>query len=238
MNTKQDTRKRLSQKAIFAILIILVFSLGLGIIVDAMPNTPLAKGIEKLFGFGPSSSITVINTPLFGLETPINLKLTYVNQSDLLVTWELGNEAVNTEVVVNYNHTPTSMGDGYVLYDSTGTSVDDQSVNLDEYFATYYISAWSQQADGTWSADYASAQYEVDMSQLATPLIDFTLVILCLGITGIAYWRQNSFLYIGAGAILFTLGLMYMKLFIPVGIALIILGLYTLARAFLAGKWD
>jgi hypothetical protein len=63
------------------------------------------------------------------------------------------------------------------------------------------------------------------------------LIILGLGVMAIAYWRQDSYLYIGCGAILFIIGLQYMKLFTAVGIAVIVLSLYTFVRAFFAGSW-
>jgi hypothetical protein len=53
---------------------------------------PLQQAITDAIGlFSASGNITITSTPLFGLQAPVNLQVTYVNDSDLDVSWEMGN---------------------------------------------------------------------------------------------------------------------------------------------------
>ena len=128
---------------------------------------PLQQAITEAVGmFSASGNITITSTPLFGLQPPVNLQVTYVNDSNLDVSWEMGNAAIITMIVANYNHYPTSPEDGYVLYDGPSTDINDTSVNINEYWGNYYVSAWSENNTGTWTTDYSTAGYEVDMTAL------------------------------------------------------------------------
>ena len=140
---------------------------------------PLQQAITEAVGmFSASGNITITSTPLFGLQPPVNLQVTYVNDSNLDVSWEMGNAAINTMIVANYNHYPTSPEDGYVLYDGPSTDVNDTSVNINEYWGNYYVSAWSENNTGTWTTDYSTAGYEVDMTALVGVLIEWAFIFI------------------------------------------------------------
>jgi hypothetical protein len=202
---------RLTRRSLIAVTAVLIISIGYFAIAGAMPISKAIKAVEMLFTFGSTSTITVTNTPLFGLEAPTQLTVTYITDSDVRVTWTIGNMAVNTEIVANYNHYPTSRTDGYVLYDSTGTYVDDLSVNLNEYWGTYYVSGWSQDVDGYWTTDYSSAKYEVDMTALVAEMQQWLLFALLVALNALVFWKvdKHKFFWVIGAIIDITSGLLF-----------------------------
>jgi hypothetical protein len=224
---------------------ILAITIGYAVIAQAMPAKIAMQTLRTMFGFSATSTITVTNTPFYSsvLYPPSNLLVTYVNDSDLLVSWDLGNEAANTEIIANYNHYPTTRTDGYVLYDSTGTSVDDISVNLNEYWGNYYVSAWSQGANGIWTTEYISAEYEVDMTALVAEMQQWLLFLVLVFVNALAFWKgeQRRFLWVIPAFANVIIGLLFMSGVTQysatwvIGFAVVMLGLYCFTEFIMWG---
>ena len=195
---------------------------------------PLQQAITDAIGlFSASGNITITSTPMFGLQVPTNIQVTYVNDSDLDVSWEMGNAAVNTMIVANYNHYPISPEDGYVLYDGPATNINDTSVNINEYWGNYYVSAWSQGNDGAWTTDYSSAEYGVDMTALVGVLTEWAFLFIWVTLMILSHVMHDIFIKLMVVPVSVVLGAYIMGLGNTAinkgfGIVIIIIGVYFL----------
>lgn len=72
-------------------------------------------------------------------------------------------------------------------------------------------------------------------------MMDWQQVTIPLTILLLAYWRQDSWLYLASGAFLFYTGITFVGLATTtgsiIGIGVMVVGVYTIVRAFLAGSW-
>ena len=195
---------------------------------------PLQQAITDAIGlFSASGNITITSTPLFGLQAPVNLQVTYVNDSDLDVSWEMGNGATDTMILTNYNHFPTSPEDGYVLYDGPATNVNDTSVNINEYWGNYYVSAWSEGSNGVWTIDYSTAGYGVDMTALVSVLTEWAFIFIWVILMILSHVMRDIFIKLMVVPVSVVLGTYWMGLgntaiYKAFGIVIIIIGVYFL----------
>lgn len=82
---------------------------------------------------------------------PQGFTVTWVSDTDILLTWTTGADAVNTMVRAKYGSYPTDITDGYLVYEGPAESYHDTSMNLDETASLIYYRAWSQNAAGVWT---------------------------------------------------------------------------------------
>ncbi len=63
------------------------------------------------------------------------------------------------------------------------------------------------------------------------------LLLLVLGLGTVAYWREDSWLYLIAGLAICFYGIAFVATNIPIATLTVILGIYTVVRAFLTHAW-
>jgi hypothetical protein len=108
------------------------------------------------------------------------------------------------------------------------------SVNLDEYWGTYYVSGWSSDGAGNYSVNYATAKYEVDMTALVGAMQDWLMFIIVVFFIALAFWQRSNFLSIIGGMITIGFAVYWVSinplsfLYIMEGIAMAGIGLYML----------
>jgi hypothetical protein len=96
------------------------------------------------------SLITVTFTPLLASEAPPTLfTLIVINDHNIQGDWIPNPAASGTLIVAKQGNYPTSPTDGVVIYNGTGTTMNDISVSLDELAANMYYQAYSVQSDGS-----------------------------------------------------------------------------------------
>jgi hypothetical protein len=198
---------------------------------------PLQQAItETAVMFSVSQDITITSTPYYisgpvVLDAPSDLTAEYITLSDVSLTWVKGMGAVNTEIVVNYDHFPTTRMDGYVAYNGPATSADDMSADPEQCFGNYYISAWSEDGAGNWSQDYFNG--EVDMTALVGVLTEWAFIFIWLALIVLSHVMRDIFIklmVVPASVVLGTylIGLSKTTINMAFGIVIIIIGVYFL----------
>ena len=122
-------------------------------------------------------------------------------------------------------------------------SIFDISVNLNEYWGNYYVSAWSQGADGTWTTEYISAEYEVDMTALVAEMQQWLLFLVLVFVNALAFWKgeQRRFLWVIPAFANVIIGLLFMSGVTQysatwvIGFAVVMLGLYCFTEFIMWG---
>ncbi|RKY93402.1 MAG: hypothetical protein DRQ06_06785, partial [Candidatus Hydrothermota bacterium] len=84
---------------------------------------------------------------------PSNFKATSINTTTISLSWTKGDGAETTVIVRKTGSYPTSISDGVVVYNGTGTSYTDSGLSAG---TGYYYRAWSY-ANGEYSSSYDSA---------------------------------------------------------------------------------
>ena len=125
-------------------------------------------------------------------EAPGGFTVTYINDYEVGLSWAMGADANNTMVRAAYGRTPENRTDGYLVYYGGGTYCNDTAVNFDETASLIYYRAWSQNAGGAWETVGSSGFMEgIGMKLIA-------VVILCLTLMGLGFWRRNMALFMAA----------------------------------------
>lgn len=141
-----------------------------------------------------SSDIT-ISASGWVAGAPGGLTITYISDFEVQLSWTKGLDAVNTMIRAAYGWAPTSITDGYQIYNGPGTSVNDDSIALASPEVIYYT-AFSQNAAGIWSVLYSSADTEEFMS--ASFLFIGLIMIACF-LTYLCYKRPSLLVAFAAG---------------------------------------
>jgi hypothetical protein len=97
------------------------------------------------------------------IAAPTGFTVSYVTDFETHLAWVNPPNSINTMIRAAYGHEPTSMTDGYLVYQGAGTSFNDTSASLTSPDIIYY-KAWSQRNDGIWGTLYAEADTEDLMS--------------------------------------------------------------------------
>jgi hypothetical protein len=129
---------------------------------------------------------------------PTNFQAEQTGINQVTLTWTMGIGATNTTIRVRENDPPTSLTEGYEVYNGGDTSVN-VTMTIDE-LATYGFSAWSENAYGV-SLDYATARIGGDVS-----LAFIALLLLPLGLTVAMFATKNSLLGFPSGIFWGVLG--------------------------------
>ncbi len=138
-------------KIFFEIVLVIIFMLGV---------------LANIVSGATSTNITITFTPLTS-EGINSFLITYVSDTDILLSWTLGASVDKIMVRAKYGEYPanipdinTAPTDGYLVYYGNGTEVHDTSMNFDENAGVLYYRAWAQQADGTWNMNTSSGSKE------------------------------------------------------------------------------
>lgn len=113
--------------------------------------------------------VSVTATPKF-TDGITNFTVTYVNETQIDLSWGFSGDAVNIMIRAKYGEYPddipdedTAPTDGYLVYYGSGTSCSDTSVNFDENVSTLFYKAWGQKASGKWYTDTSTGEQESEM---------------------------------------------------------------------------
>jgi len=171
---------------------------------------------------------------------PTNFQATQTGPSDYNLTWTQGLGANWTIVRGSESGYPTSITDGYLVYNGTGESVGVSG--LDVSSTSYYYSAWSENAYGV-SLDYAQTRI-----QGAVSMAFIALMLIPLGLTATMFATKNMMLGFPCGIFWGVLGgysylqsastwdWQYLLFFACIGMVMFsILAAYTLRKKDLTG---
>lgn len=106
---------------------------------------------EDVTGYGEELNFTTL--PPLPLA-PTDLTIGFLNATAITLTWDKGINATDTLVVGNLESYPTNYTDGWVVYNSTGSTANDAAG--DTTFGGVYYRAWALNPTG-FSLDSASA---------------------------------------------------------------------------------
>lgn len=126
---------------------------------------------------------------------PTNFTATAIGTSSANLTWVMGLGANNVMIRMSEEGYPQNVTDGILVYSGNETDVVVNGLNLDT--ATYYFSAWSENAYG-YSVDHAEAQVGGTMQDI---LIFGLLFLMAGGFMGFYLWKREMWLGIAAGTI-------------------------------------
>jgi len=207
-------------------------SLPLGVQVFWMASA------NNTIGTGNSSerSFWTLTLPL----APTNFRATQTGPGSYNLTWTQGIGANWTIVRGSEDGYPTSITDGYLVYNGTGEYVGVSG--LDVSSTSYYYSAWSENVHGI-SLSYARTRI-----QGAVSIAFIALMIIPLGLTAAMFATKNMMLGFPCGIFWGVLGgyaylqststwdWQYLLFFACIGMVMFsILVAYTLRRKDLAG---
>lgn len=113
-----------------------------GVVCFPLLTTTLARA-------GTSADVTITASG-YVCEAPGGFTITYVNDYEVQLDWNVGTDAVNTMVRAAYGRFPTDITDGYQVYYGNGTTCTDDATSLASPDIVYYR-AWSQNAAGLWN---------------------------------------------------------------------------------------
>ena len=128
-----------------------------------------------------SADVTITATGII-VEPPTGFTVSYVSDFETHLSWIAPANSMATMVRAAYGHVPTSMTDGYLVYQGAGTSFNDKAASLTSPDNIYYR-AWSQRNDGIWGSLYATTDTE-DLMSLSFLFIG--IVVLFLAAFGLA----------------------------------------------------
>ena len=123
-------------------------------------------------GYGSELSFTTLsanpNPPTYFLAT--------ASGNNIVLSFTKGSGATNTVILRGDNRYPTSITDGTIVDNTTGTSVTDTNQNSE--IATKYYSAWSlDNSTGSYSLSYATTQGGATVMLMAVIVALIALVI-------------------------------------------------------------
>ncbi len=132
-----------------------------------------------------SSANITIEVTGWVADTPGFFTITYISDTELELSWIMGNGAVNTMVRAAFGRLPDSRTDGYLVYYGNSTLASDTALDLDEIALPVYYRAWSENALGVWEEVGTSGFMEGPGMKL------IALVVLCLGMLVFA-WHMKK----------------------------------------------
>jgi hypothetical protein len=142
-------------------------------------------------------------TTLMGLPLPPgNFTATQIDITTVQLNWTMGYAASNTTIRISDLQYPTTISEGYLVYNGTGTSCNVTGLTLGET-RTYYFSAWSENVAGL-SVDYAQAEIGGNMQEI---LIFGLLFLMAGSFVGFYLWKREMWLGIAAGVSWVAIGI-------------------------------
>lgn len=118
---------------------------------------------------------------------PTNFVATYVSETQVDLTWVQGLNTTHTIIVAKIGAYPTSITDGYIVYDGTSTNASDIGVNFDVVAGDIHYAAWG----------YIGINYSTDSAQTSiggVSVILLALIFLPLGLTVAMFVSRQAML--------------------------------------------
>jgi hypothetical protein len=127
------------------------------------------------------------NTALPG--PPQDFTATLVSDYQVNLSWVLGVNAASTIIRAKVGEGPTSITDGYEVYNGSGLAVTDWKI-LNTVDEPIVYRAWSRNAVGD-STTYAEASVSGGGVGMAQALLLIPIVLIALGLTVAGYFRKD-----------------------------------------------
>ena len=136
------------------------------------------------------------------IAPPAGFTVTYVNDFETHLSWTNAPNSISTMVRAAYGHEPTSMTDGYLVYQGAGDSFNDTAASLTSPDVLYYR-AWAQRNDGIWGTIYAETDTEDIMSLSFLYIGIIILILIAVGMAVATFFTRRKVLGVLSG-LLFT----------------------------------
>lgn len=151
---------------------------------------------------------------------PTDFTITQIGTNDITINWTMGVGATLTLIRGSTEGYPETVDDGYLVYNSSGTSVNVTGLSLN--FESYYYRTWSWNTYG-YSEDYAEAN--VGATVTTTTILEIAPgLILAVGLCAFAMWKRGWFRIL-AGLSVMIWGIAAMSYDIKIAAALLAAGL-------------
>jgi hypothetical protein len=158
------------------------FPSGVTIYFRAYATNPAGTG-----NGAESSFLTLVGAPT-------GLTVTYVNDHEAGLTWTIAPSSIATQIRAAYGREPTSMTDGYLVYNGLGGAISDYQADLDQMDYTIFYRAWAQRADGVWGTAYADADTGAIMKYFTesyTAYVFIGLAVVCM-VFGFVFAKKGA----------------------------------------------
>jgi len=142
-------------------------------------------------------------------SAPTDFTITQTGTNDITITWATGAYADTTIIRAKEDGYPTSITDGYEIYDGALETVDDSGLNLGT--STYFYRAWSENVSG-YSTDYAEENIGGD-NMVFLGILGFAAIM-----SFIAFRSAFFGLKLMAGMVWFPLVFLYVQANPPAGV--------------------
>lgn len=126
---------------------------------------------------------------------PTDFEITQTSADSANLTWTMGVTADRTIIRGSDNGYPSSITDGYLVYNGTGTLASVEGLLLSTN--AYYYRAWSWNIYG-YSLDYAQTRIGGDMQAI---LMFGLLFLVAIGFIVVYLWKREMWLGIAAGTV-------------------------------------
>lgn len=128
---------------------------------------------------------------------PSDLVITQLGGDEVQLNWTAGAYNNNFMVRMQTDSYPTSITDGQLVYYGSNNSTVDDGLSLD--ITTYYYRVWGENS-GIYSDCYAENTIGGEY------MLFLTYGLICLGLSGLAFWRRWTWVYMLAAIAWFGFG--------------------------------
>jgi hypothetical protein len=190
-----------------------------------------------LGGMNDEVSVDITATPVLPgyVGPPVDFTATYISDNCVRLDWTMGIYAENTTIRAKFWEYPNDNADGYLVFDGSGTTSNDTALHFDVLLGTVYYRAWSENATGSYSVEYADAELEnPHVITIASVFNQLPLLLMLAGIVGLAYWHRDRLLYILAGFGFLIFGFDYWTTNYWLSIIIVLAGIYSFMKAGMA----
>ena len=146
------------------------------------------------------NTATMVNAPAYSVGIT-SFTVTYVSDTEMDLNWTYDATVANVMVRAKYGQYPanppnsaTAPSDGYLVYNGSGLSAVDTSMDMNQNAGTLYYSIWGQKGDGSWYLIPSQSSKE------SKEVILIALLGLAIGLSYFAIKGKNILLAVLASA--------------------------------------
>lgn len=157
---------------------------------------------SPIYAQAPSSDTVTITAMGYIAESPTGLVVTYIDDFELLLNWNMGADSVKTSIRAMYGRPVMDKTDGFELYLGTNNSTTHFVQNVG--YEPIYYKGFSQRADGLWE-EYGSANTEANFMSISFMFIG--IVLLLIAMMTLSFIYKFTWLFIITGFLWFGIGI-------------------------------
>ena len=166
-------------------VLLLLATLWLSPVALAIPDW--AKPEPPRYGMATTQDVAITATPSSPYPAPTNFLATYINQSQVNLSWSSPPTSIAVMVRAKYGSPPIDTTDGYEVFYAVGNSATDTSMDFEETASTIFYRAWAEYAAPAWSVPADDDVEGIGMTLLA-------LVLLAMGLTVAMFVTRQAML--------------------------------------------